>query len=1188
MRLFVLSLSFIATGFAATSITQNTITVTFDADYTVGQYATGDYYVVAPSGLDIDSISPAFTDAGGHSRNGAMVNPTAGISVSQGFDSEMRAAAYSAALNIADDLPYTASAGESIIFTVSESSPLQRPQLTHSIVLTVVASAPAADSFRPAYAGTDKTVHGTLADLDYSFFHDLTPPNSGTNVPSLATVETYFPGSFLEIVTEWGGEYDNATNNQAESYGRDMSHLLNEAWMSLHLDYSDAQKETLYMRLVQYGIDIWGAAKAGGQWRANGGHNMGRKLPLLLAGKVFNNSEMLAYADATQNLIFQEDQQSFYVTQTEVDLTNGPTWDPDTRSPTTPYQASDIGIAEWGIRHSYSPEEDNAHWGAIYRSTNGSNWVGIALAAHLFGWTNDWNHPAFFDYSDRYWSNEESNRADSPNFIHLFVADMWDEYRSQGPPTSTSTTVTIATALTPGAGATSMVDGLVIGLVPGQSVADVEFKGTASAADDIQVRILRQSDSSVVQDWTYVATTVGSGSWSGTIGLPKADEWWKAEVRPKGNPSAVVTLSEKFAVGYKVVLLGQSQMRRMMVFGSVGNSMSAGNVDTVSFYTLDGGESVDLLDNSTNGTDGLRAFVEQFRNFDATTPVMLVQEAVSGTSIIELLDDSETDRDWSDLTDKTDKYGGDISVVVESWVTSNDSPLAGNEGIDLLQGIDDHGFSVDHSFADVFQSGYAFAEAGGTRHALDNFDGYEAEIVDRANELGYAVGPPISDYEIEDGGSAHANDAGQGNIRLGTRLAVTVARALGLDTSENPSLNAGYRSFDGTILYLTFNLPNGGTLYSPAPTALSGFEISENSGSSWSGSGFTTGITGDYITLTKDSGTWATAGSVQIRKLSNLADDVSIVEAQEQALVDGELYETWSDDALGLGLPVHGVLDGGDWTFPPEATVTSIAQLGDGELPPEAEPTVANVTFSSPAGNYGNPISVELSTLTDGASIQYSTDGVNYSSYSTAIDLSSPTTIYAKATKTGFADSAVTSSSYTFATYVSIEDIFVNIPIPEEDTSLTVTFSATCYSQSMDGFIGFGDGAAETWSDAAYSLQHYTNDEVRVRNAGSYENIVALTYTEDVSNDFRVEIDLVANTVDVWMDGVQIADDYARRTGNTDDVINNISLWTDDPEGHGIADLSIGVAGSSYTGQLRLSGSGTKPSLSGGARFKLN
>ncbi len=46
---------------AATSVSQFGITWTFDADYPVGQYVNGDYYVVAPSGVRITSISPKST-----------------------------------------------------------------------------------------------------------------------------------------------------------------------------------------------------------------------------------------------------------------------------------------------------------------------------------------------------------------------------------------------------------------------------------------------------------------------------------------------------------------------------------------------------------------------------------------------------------------------------------------------------------------------------------------------------------------------------------------------------------------------------------------------------------------------------------------------------------------------------------------------------------------------------------------------------------------------------------------------------------------------------------------------------------------------------------------------------------------------------------------------------------------------
>lgn len=414
----------------ATSVTQYGITWTFGSDHTVGQYATGDYYVVENTpggGVTITGISPSSdysvitsatvtittaspavvtwsshgmrpgqiikfvstgtlpspiladktyyvlstslttntfrfsgtrngtaintTDAGsgtitcqkGRVINGSMANPTAGTGGQNGFDSSMTTNKggsatffYTETLNVArqNEAPLSVSnsvifaAGTSIVSSISNATAENRPQLKDAAVLTIVATAPSADSFRPPYVGTDKSLSYTTADLDYS---KLKTYPAVASTPNLATVTGYVARPWIEINTQGplGREY-HPTNNQP-NYGGDMSKRLSDCLLSLLLNYTDEEKEPLLVGLVQYGIDVYGAAKTGGNWVANGGHNMGRKMPLLLAGTVLNAPEILAYGDAGNYFIFQEDQQTFYVSGTQVTLTNGSGWDPDLR-----------------------------------------------------------------------------------------------------------------------------------------------------------------------------------------------------------------------------------------------------------------------------------------------------------------------------------------------------------------------------------------------------------------------------------------------------------------------------------------------------------------------------------------------------------------------------------------------------------------------------------------------------------------------------------------------------------------------------------------------------------------------------------------------------------------------------------------------------------------------------------------
>jgi hypothetical protein len=149
------------------------------------------------------------------------------------------------------------------------------------------------------------------------------------------------------------------------------------------------------------GIDFTGIADNGGGWPANGGHHIGRKLPILVAGVVLNDAHMKDVGHWKTR--FQDDEQTFYVSQADVDMTHSPKWAPDKRNPTkTPYEAKDIGMAEWGIHHSFAPEHDDADWEAVYRGVNGPVIVAMAAAIHIMGLEDAWGHKALLDYADRF------------------------------------------------------------------------------------------------------------------------------------------------------------------------------------------------------------------------------------------------------------------------------------------------------------------------------------------------------------------------------------------------------------------------------------------------------------------------------------------------------------------------------------------------------------------------------------------------------------------------------------------------------------------------------------------------------------------------------------------------------------------------------------------------------------------
>lgn len=130
--------------------------------------------------------------------------------------------------------------------------------------------------------------------------------------------------------------------------------------------------------------------------------------------------------------------------------------------------------------------------------------------------------------------------------------------------------------------------------------------------------------------------------------------------------------------------------------------------------------------------------------------------------------------------------------------------------------------------------------------------------------------------------------------------------------------------------------------------------------------------------------------------------------------------------------------------------------------------TVATPTFSPEAGTYFSAQSVTISCATNGATIYYTTDGSdpdeNSSVYSSAINVSSTTTIKAMATATGYNDSPISSATYTiepaglmyFTPTSSNAGVLSNAP---EGVTAAI-------SNSFSGFIN-GRGAQATMTNSS-------------------------------------------------------------------------------------------------------------------------
>ncbi len=417
---------------AARSVSQFGVTWTFDADYPTGQFANGDWWVVGP--ITLVSISPETVLQDGETLHGSMMNPRP--NQPQAFDSRISDNPFESSANIARRLPLTIPAGTSILSSESVAGKTtgKKPQLKTIAVLTVLAEAPAPGSFRPPYAGADKTIRWNVSDLDFSRVRTLPRPRS---TPSLSKVERSVARPLIELRSNWTGNFLKPAQN-SPGYGREMSHLVADALLTVNLDYSPEQKRKTIIGLVQWGIDIYGAAREGMTWGNDGGHNHGRKPVLLFAGALLQDDAMLAYADASRHFIFQEDQQTWFVGLPDIGRRHQAA---DGRKRLS-YSIDMIGLAEWGEKHTGAPERDGSNWDAKYRDVCGASMAGTLLAMRLMGLEEAWNWPAAFAYIERFHEQEAPRAGRSPNRIQPFVRDLWDAAPRQLPKRTASASTT--------------------------------------------------------------------------------------------------------------------------------------------------------------------------------------------------------------------------------------------------------------------------------------------------------------------------------------------------------------------------------------------------------------------------------------------------------------------------------------------------------------------------------------------------------------------------------------------------------------------------------------------------------------------------------------------------------------------------------------------------------------------------
>jgi hypothetical protein len=434
------------------TVTQYGITWKLSKPAEVGQFVTGDYYVVGD--CEVASITPP----PGNGRNGCELNPPLDDNHS-GYDSREEGHRYDA--KMCTPLPITMKPGDALMSSISvtdqeynkafhrwfRKSVITPCPVKSVCVLTCLASAVPADAFRPSYCDRTQKIYlarnlkrNLLPSLPYG--RDTFDLDLGVSIP-VDELADHYNRVWLDLVFF---SFDAPVEYQPQ-YGRELAEAPGVASLALLTDLPPERKERLLIGLVQNGIDLWGIVRAGFHgWPAHGGHGSGRKWPIIFAGIMLGDDAMASPTKTYPNVQFGEDMQTLFKRSwTGANVVYAGHQGVDKNG-------EDINKRDpgWGQYEHLQPKEWASQMNESYRRLNGNAWVAEALAARIMHAEKNWDHDAFFAYMDRWMTEDDSEfiktiqaqkgwdfSADwdrQRETWYPFVNEIWKKYRDNLPP----------------------------------------------------------------------------------------------------------------------------------------------------------------------------------------------------------------------------------------------------------------------------------------------------------------------------------------------------------------------------------------------------------------------------------------------------------------------------------------------------------------------------------------------------------------------------------------------------------------------------------------------------------------------------------------------------------------------------------------------------------------------------------
>lgn len=188
---------------------------------------------------------------------------------------------------------------------------------------------------------------------------------------------------------------------------------------------------------------------------------------------------------------------------------------------------------------------------------------------------------------------------------------------------------------------------------------------------NLEVAVVSQGGG-VIKDWHEVSATIGSGRFTATLELPKTGlAWLQILVRMSNDADLIASTHSACKTGPTINVFGQSEtIIATLSTSTTGadttlNLKPSGPTDLISFATAVGLDSSFYLTGTRYrpgllGDQGIH--IANRLVLGAREPVHVVVQAISGTSLADLMDDGTAGRTWTDVVGRAsltaDRFAG--------------------------------------------------------------------------------------------------------------------------------------------------------------------------------------------------------------------------------------------------------------------------------------------------------------------------------------------------------------------------------------------------------------------------------------------------------------------------------------------------------------------------------------------------